>query len=255
MRSSWVQERENDTVRTQMYYAKEGIITQEMEYVAKIEDLSPELVRSEIARGRLIIPANVNHTSLEPMAIGIASKCKINANIGSSAIASDVMGEVEKMEVSQHYKADTAMDLSTGGDLDEIRRAVINASKIPIGTVPIYQILHDVNNKIEDLTIEVMLEVLERQAKQGVSYFTIHAGFLLETMPKVAKRKMGIVSRGGSLMAAWMMHYHRENPFYSAFDDILDICAKYDVSLSLGDSLRPGCLADASDDAQLGELK
>ncbi len=255
MRTSWVKKRENDSVRTQMHYAKKGIITEEMEYVAKVEDLSPELVRSEIARGRLIIPANVNHTSLEPMAIGIASTCKINANIGSSAIASDVMGEVEKMEVSQHYKADTAMDLSTGGDLDEIRRAVIGASKIPIGTVPIYQILHDVGNKIEDLSIEVMLEVLERQAQQGVSYFTIHAGFLLETMPKIAKRKMGIVSRGGSLMAAWMMHYHRENPFYTAYDEILDICAKYDVALSLGDSLRPGCLADASDDAQLGELK
>jgi len=255
MRSLWVDKRKNDAVRTQMYYAKQGIITEEMEYVAKIEELSPELVRSEIARGRLIIPANINHTSLEPMAIGIAAKCKINANIGSSAIASDVAGEVEKMEVSQKYKADTAMDLSTGGDLDDIRKAVIQASKIPIGTVPIYQILHDVGNKIEDLSIEVMLEVLERQAQQGVSYFTIHAGFLLSTMPKVAKRKMGIVSRGGSLMAAWMMHYHRENPFYTAFDEILDICAKYDVFLSLGDSLRPGCLADASDDAQLGELK
>ncbi|MDD3476514.1 MAG: phosphomethylpyrimidine synthase ThiC, partial [Sulfurimonas sp.] len=255
MRSLWVEKRKNDPVKTQMYYAKQGIITQEMEYVAKLEKLSPELVRSEIARGRMIIPANVNHTTLEPMAIGIAATCKINANIGSSAIASDVQGEVEKMQVSQHYKADTAMDLSTGGDLDEIRKAVIASSKIPIGTVPIYQILHDVGNKIEDLSIDVMLEVLERQAKQGVSYFTIHAGFLLETMPKIAKRKMGIVSRGGSLMAAWMMHYHRENPFYTAFDDILDICAKYDVSLSLGDSLRPGCLADASDDAQLSELK
>ena len=255
MRTQWLKKRQNDPVRTQMYYAKQGIITEEMEYIAKIEELSPELVRSEIARGRLIIPANVNHTSLEPMAIGIASKCKINANIGSSAIASDVQGEIEKVQVSQHYKADTAMDLSTGGDLDEIRKAVIANSKIPIGTVPIYQILHDVGNKIEALSIEVMLEVLERQAQQGVSYFTIHAGFLLETMPKVAKRKMGIVSRGGSLMAAWMMHYHKENPFYTAFDEILDICAKYDVSLSLGDSLRPGCLADASDDAQLGELK
>ncbi|MDQ7043876.1 MAG: phosphomethylpyrimidine synthase ThiC [Sulfurimonas sp.] len=255
MRSAWLKERENDPVRTQMFYAKKGIITGEMEYVAKIEDLSPELVRSEVARGRMIIPANVMHESLEPMAIGIASKCKINANIGSSAIAADIEDEVEKMKVSQKYKADTAMDLSTGGDLDEIRKAVIGASKIPIGTVPIYQILHDVGNKIEDLTIEVMLDVLERQAKQGVSYFTIHAGFLLETMPNIAKRKMGIVSRGGSLMAAWMMHYHRENPFYTAFDDILDICAKYDVSLSLGDSLRPGCLADASDAAQLGELK
>ncbi|HIP21178.1 MAG TPA: phosphomethylpyrimidine synthase ThiC [Sulfurimonas sp.] len=238
-----------------MFYAKKGIITGEMEYVAKIEELSPELVRSEVARGRMIIPANVMHETLEPMAIGIASKCKINANIGSSAIAADIEDEVEKMKVSQKYKADTAMDLSTGGDLDEIRKAVIGASKIPIGTVPIYQILHDVGNKIEDLTIEVMLDVLERQAKQGVSYFTIHAGFLLETMPNIAKRKMGIVSRGGSLMAAWMMHYHRENPFFTAFDEILDICAKYDVSLSLGDSLRPGCLADASDAAQLGELK
>ncbi len=255
MRSKWVAKRQNDEVRTQMHYAKKGIITEEMEYVAKIEDLDPELVRSEIARGRLIIPSNINHTNLEPMAIGLAARCKINANIGSSAIASDVQGEIEKIQVSQHYKADTAMDLSTGGDLDEIRRAVIANSKIPIGTVPIYQILHDVGNKIEDLSIDVMLEVLERQAKQGVSYFTIHAGFLLEFMPHIAKRKMGIVSRGGSLMAAWMMHYHRENPFFTAYDQILDICAKYDVALSLGDSLRPGCLADASDDAQLGELK
>jgi phosphomethylpyrimidine synthase len=189
MRTSWVEKRKDDPVRTQMYYAKQGIITEEMKYVAKIENLSEELVRSEIARGRMIIPANVNHTSLEPMAIGIASRCKINANIGSSAIASDVQGEIEKVQISQHYKADTAMDLSTGGDLDEIRSAVIANSKIPIGTVPIYQILHDVGNKIEDLSIEVMLEVLERQAKQGVSYFTIHAGFLLSTMPKVAKRK------------------------------------------------------------------
>ncbi|HQS67462.1 MAG TPA: phosphomethylpyrimidine synthase ThiC [Sulfuricurvum sp.] len=255
MRTEWVTKRKNDATPTQMYYAKQGIITEEMEYIAKIEDLDPELIRSEIARGRLIIPANVKHANLEPMAIGIAVRCKINANIGSSAIASDVQGEIEKIQVSQHYKADTAMDLSTGGDLDEIRRAVIGNSKIPIGTVPIYQILHDVGNKIEDMSIDKMLEVLERQAQQGVSYFTIHAGFLLSTMPKVAKRKMGIVSRGGSLMAAWMMHYHRENPFYTAFDDILDICARYDVSLSLGDSLRPGCLADASDDAQLSELK
>jgi len=255
MRKDWLVKRESDSVRTQMYYARKGIITEEMNYVAELEKLEPELVRSEVARGRMIIPANVNHETLEPMAIGIAATCKINANIGSSALASEIDGEVEKIEVSQKYKADTAMDLSTGGDLDEIRKAVIYNSKIPIGTVPIYQILHDVNNKIEDLTIEKMLEVLERQAQQGVSYFTIHAGFLLEAMPSIAKRKMGIVSRGGSLMAAWMMHYHKENPFYSAYDEILDICRKYDVSLSLGDSLRPGCLADASDDAQLGELK
>jgi len=255
MRTEWLKKREGDKVRTQMFYAKQGIITEEMEYVAKLEKLEPELVRSEVARGRMIIPANVNHTNLEPMAIGIAATCKINANIGSSALASNVEDEVEKIKVSQKFKADTAMDLSTGGDLDEIRRNVIANSAIPIGTVPIYQIIADCNDKIEDLTIEKMLDVLERQAQQGVSYFTIHAGFLLETMPNIAKRKMGIVSRGGSLMAAWMMHYHKENPFYEAFDEILDICAKYDVSLSLGDSLRPGCLADASDDAQLGELK
>ncbi|MGJ0286861.1 phosphomethylpyrimidine synthase ThiC [Aliarcobacter cryaerophilus] len=251
----WLEEHKNDKVRTQMYYAKQGIITPHMEYVAKVENLDAEFLRSEIARGRLIIPANVNHTNQIPMAIGIASSCKINANIGSSALASDVSKEIEKVDVCLKYGADTIMDLSTGGDLDMIRKAVIAHSTVPIGTVPIYQILHDVKDKIEDLSIEKMLEVIERQAQQGVSYFTIHAGFLLEFMPHIAKRKMGIVSRGGSLMAAWMMHYHKENPFNTAFDKILDICRKYDVSLSLGDSLRPGCLADASDEAQLRELK
>ena len=255
MRTQWVEKRKNDEVRTQMYYAKAGIITQEMEYIAKIENLSPQLLRAEVERGRLIIPANINHTNLKPMAIGIASKCKINANIGTSAIAPDINEELKKVDACLKYGADTIMDLSTGGDIDEIRKAVIAHSDVPIGTVPMYHILAEVNNKIEDLTIEKMLEVIERQAQQGVSYFTIHAGFLLETMPLIAKRKMGIVSRGGSLMAAWMMHYHKENPFYDAYDEILDICAKYDVALSLGDSLRPGCLYDASDDAQLGELK
>ncbi len=255
MRKEWVKKRENDNVRTQMFYARQGIITEEMKYVAQVENLSVELVRKEIARGRMIIPANVMHTSLKPMAIGIAATCKVNSNIGSSALASDPALEVEKVKVSEKHGADTVMDLSTGGDLDAIRKEVIANSNIPVGTVPMYQILHDINNKIEDLTIEKMLEVIERQAKQGVSYFTIHAGFLLRTMPLIAKRKMGIVSRGGSLMAAWMMHYHKENPFYTAFDEILEICRKYDVALSLGDSLRPGCLYDASDDAQLGELK
>lgn len=251
----WLDNHVNDKVRTQMYYAKKGMVTQDMRIVAKTEKLDIELVRSEVARGRLIIPANVNHRNLNPMSIGIASSCKINANIGSSALASDVSLEVEKVDVCLKYGADTIMDLSTGGDLDAIREAVIKHSTVPIGTVPIYQILHDCGGNIEKITIESMLAVLERQAKQGVSYFTIHAGFLLRFMPHIAKRKMGIVSRGGSLMAAWMMHYHRENPFYEAFDDILDICRRYDVSLSLGDSLRPGCLADASDEAQLSELK
>jgi phosphomethylpyrimidine synthase len=251
----WLDDHKDDKIRTQMYYAKKGIITPDMKYVAKVEKLNEEFVRSEIARGRLIIPANVNHKDLTPMAIGIASSCKINANIGSSALASDIEGEIEKVDVCLKYGADTIMDLSTGGDLDAIREAVIKHSRVPIGTVPMYQILHDCNNNIEDLTIDNMLRVLEKQAKQGVSYFTIHAGFLLEFMPHVSKRKMGIVSRGGSLMASWMMHYHKENPFYTAYDEILDICRKYDVSLSLGDSLRPGCLYDASDKAQLSELK
>jgi len=252
---SWLDNHKNDKVRTQMFYAKQGIITDDMKNVAKVENIDPELVRSEVARGRMIIPANVNHKNLVPMAIGIKSLCKINANIGSSSLASDIQGEIEKVDVCLKYGADTIMDLSTGGDLDAIREAVIAHSSVPIGTVPIYQIIHDCGDDINNLTIEAMLSTLEKQAKQGVSYFTIHAGFLLENMPNIAKRKMGIVSRGGSLMASWMMHYHKENPFYEAYDEILDICAKYDVSLSLGDSLRPGCLADASDEAQLNELK
>jgi len=255
MREKWIEKRKEHPVQTQMYFAKQGIITDEMQYVAKEENIDPELLRSEIARGRCIIPANINHKHQKPMAIGMVASCKINANIGSSALASDVSGEVEKVDVCLKYGADTIMDLSTGGDLDSIREAVIAHSSVPIGTVPIYQILHDCNDKIEDLTIEKMLEVIEKQAKQGVSYFTVHAGFLLRFMPHIAKRKMGIVSRGGSLMAAWMMHYHRENPFYEAYDAILDICQKYDVALSLGDSLRPGCLHDASDEAQLSELQ
>ena len=252
---SWLDNHTKDPVRTQMFYAKNNIITDDMKNVAKAENVDVELIRSEVARGRMIIPANVNHKNLIPMAIGIKSLCKINANIGSSALASDIAGEIEKVDVCLKYGADTIMDLSTGGDLDAIREAVIEHSSVPIGTVPIYQIIHDCGDDINNLTIEAMLATLEKQAQQGVSYFTIHAGFLLETMPLIAKRKMGIVSRGGSLMASWMMHYHKENPFYEAYDDILDICAKYDVSLSLGDSLRPGCLADASDEAQLSELK
>lgn len=169
-------------------------------------------------------------------------------------MASNIEEEIEKLNISIKYGADTVMDLSTGGNLNAIREAIIGASSVPIGTVPMYQIIHDVGS-VEKLDIKTMLDVIENQAKQGVSYFTIHAGFKLEFMPLVAKRKMGIVSRGGSLMASWMMHYHKENPFYTAFDEICEICAKYDVSLSLGDSLRPGCLYDATDEAQVSELK
>jgi len=251
----YLEKYKNDKIRTQMHYAKKGIITEDMKAVAIAENLDEKLVLNEVARGRMIIPANINHKTLKPMAIGIASRCKINANIGSSALASDINSEIEKVDMCLKYGADTIMDLSTGGDLDKIREAVIKHSTVPIGTVPIYQIIKECGDDVNNLTIEVMLKTLEKQAKQGVSYFTIHAGFLLENMPNIAKRKMGIVSRGGSLMASWMMHYHKENPFYEAFDDILNICAKYDVSLSLGDSLRPGCLHDASDEAQLNELK
>ncbi len=254
MRKEWIQRRSADSIKTQLHYAKRGIITEEMESVANIEGLNAETIRSEIAKGRLILPANIKHHALVPMGIGIATKTKINSNIGSSSLASSIDEEIQKTLVSIKYGADTIMDLSTGGDLDAIRSAVIENSTVPIGTVPIYQILHDVRGDVTKLNKDIMLEILERQAQQGVSYFTIHCGFLLEHMPKVAKRKMGIVSRGGSLMASYMLHYHQENPFYEAYDEILKICQKYDVSLSLGDSLRPGCLADASDEAQLGEL-
>lgn len=254
MREIWCKNRANDATPTQLFYAKNGIITGEMEYVAKIEGLEADFVREQVTIGRAIIPANINHHNLIPMAIGRAFKCKINANIGSSALSSGLEEEVQKVKTSIKYGADTIMDLSTGGNLDEIRSAVISNSSVPIGTVPMYQIIHDVGD-IKNLDIKSMLKTLEKQARQGVSYFTIHAGFLLKFMPLVAKRKMGIVSRGGSLMASWMLHYHKENPFYEAFDEICEICAKYDVALSLGDSLRPGCLYDATDEAQISELR
>ena len=243
-----------DKTPTQMYYAKKGVITPEMNYVAQTEKLNPELVRSEVAAGKMIIPANIHHENLLPMAIGREAKTKINANIGNSSLSSDICAELEKLQICLKYGADTVMDLSTGGDLDAIRSAIIANSTVPIGTVPMYQIIHDIK-EVENLTTDDILKTLERQARQGVSYFTIHAGFLLKFMPLVAKRKMGIVSRGGSLTASWMMHHHKENPFYEAFDDILEICAAHDVALSLGDGLRPGCLYDATDEAQLSELR
>ena len=243
-----------DKTPTQMYYAKKGVITPEMSYVAQVEALNPELVRSEVAAGKMIIPANIHHENLLPMAIGREAKTKINANIGNSSLSSDIDAELEKLQICLKYGADTVMDLSTGGDLDMIRSAIITNSTVPIGTVPMYQIIHDIK-EVENLTASDILKTLEKQARQGVSYFTIHAGFLLKFMPLVAKRKMGIVSRGGSLTASWMMHHHKENPFYEAFDDILEICAAHDVALSLGDGLRPGCLYDATDEAQLSELR
>lgn len=243
-----------DKTPTQMYYAKKGVITPEMNYVAQAEMLDPQLVRSEVAAGKMIIPANIHHENLLPMAIGREAKTKINANIGNSSLSSDIDAELEKLQICLKYGADTVMDLSTGGDLDAIRSAIIANSTVPIGTVPMYQIIHDIK-EVENLKAADILKTLEKQACQGVSYFTIHAGFLLKFMPLVAKRKMGIVSRGGSLTASWMMHHHKENPFYEAFDDILEICAAHDVALSLGDGLRPGCLYDATDEAQLSELR
>ena len=243
-----------DKTPTQMYYAKKGVITPEMNYVAQVEMLDPELVRSEVAAGKMIIPANIHHENLLPMAIGREAKTKINANIGNSSLSSDICAELRKLEICLEFGADTVMDLSTDGDLDAIRSAIIEHSSVPVGTVPMYEILKEAK-EVTNITNELILSVLEKQARQGVSYFTIHAGFLREFLPLVKKRKMGIVSRGGSLSASYMSKLNRQNPFYEIFDQILEICAKYDVSLSLGDGLRPGCLYDATDEAQLSELK
>ena len=240
--------------KTQMYYARRGELTKEMSYVAKVERVSENLVMDEVAKGSIIIPANVNHTNLKPMGIGRKLKTKVNANIGNSSLSSDICAELRKLEICLEFGADTVMDLSTDGDLDAIRSAIIEHSSVPVGTVPMYEILKEAK-EVTNITNELILSVLEKQAKQGVSYFTIHAGFLREFLPLVKKRKMGIVSRGGSLSASYMSKLNRQNPFYEIFDQILEICAKYDVSISLGDGLRPGCLYDATDEAQLSELK
>ena len=237
-----------------MHYARKGQITGEMQFVAQRERLTPEFVRDEVARGRMIIPANINHTSLEPMCIGVGSTCKINANIGNSATTSDIAGELDKLDYAVKFGADTVMDLSTGGDIPEIRKAIIAKSPVPIGTVPIYEALNRVR-RVEDLNINVMLEVIEEQAEQGVDYMTIHAGVLIQYVPLASKRITGIVSRGGAILAEWMVKNHRQNLLYENFDAITKIFQKYDVSYSLGDGLRPGCIADASDAAQFAELK
>jgi phosphomethylpyrimidine synthase len=254
MRSPWITPRLNDPIRTQMFYARQGIITQEMEYIAKREHVNGELIRSEVARGRMIIPANIHHTNLEPMCIGVASSCKINANIGNSATTSNIDEEVAKLHYAVKYGADTIMDLSTGGDIPRIRQAIIDASPIPVGTVPIYEALGRVR-RVEDLNINVMLEVIEEQAEQGVDYMTIHAGVLVQYVPLTTKRITGIVSRGGAILAEWMVKNHKQNFLYEHFDEICKIFQKHDVSFSLGDGLRPGCVADASDAAQFAELK
>jgi phosphomethylpyrimidine synthase len=241
---------------TQLEAARAGQITPEMEYVARREDLSPELVRDEVAAGRMVIPANKVHLAgrLEPMGIGIAAKCKINANIGNSAVTSDIAGELEKLHTSVHYGADTVMDLSTGKDIDNIRKAIIEASPVPIGTVPIYQMLEELGGNIEDMQPQHFLDMVEHQAKQGVDYMTVHCGVMLEHLHLTTSRVTGIVSRGGSLIAKWMMVHRKQNPLYTHFDDLCDIMREYDVTWSLGDGLRPGSIADASDAAQFAEL-
>ena len=254
MRSEWISSRMQDPIRTQLHYARKGMLTQEMEYVAKRENVAPELIRDEVARGRMIIPANIHHKNLEPMCIGVASKCKINANIGNSSTTSNLADEVAKLEYCVKYGADTVMDLSTGGDIPRIRQAIIDASPVPIGTVPIYEALNRVR-RVEDLTIDVMLEVIEEQAEQGVDYMTIHAGVLVQYIPLTTKRVTGIVSRGGAILAEWMVKNHKQNFLYEHFERICKIFQKHDVTFSLGDGLRPGSLADASDEAQFAELK
>ena len=241
--------------RTQLEEARSGIVTAEMKRVVLREPhLSPEQIRAEIAAGRMIVPANKVHLKykLEPMCIGRASLTKINANMGASPVSSGTDEEVEKLKWAERWGADTVMDLSTGGDLNACREAIIRNSTVPIGTVPIYSMI--IGRRIEDLTFDVILKELENQAKQGVDYFTIHAGVLREHLPFVKKRLIGIVSRGGSLLAKWMLIHNRQNPMYEIFEDICDIMREYDVSFSLGDGLRPGGLADATDEAQLREL-
>ena len=252
-RKSWIEKRTGPVV-TQMHYARQGTVTEEMEFVARRERLEPELVRAEVARGRMIIPANIRHPELEPMGIGVASKCKINSNIGNSSVSSNIEQELEKLAVSVKYGADTLMDLSTGGDIPAIRGAILRHSQVPIGTVPIYEALSRVP-QMRDLTPALLLEVIEEQAEQGVDYMTIHAGVLERHLPLVRNRVTGIVSRGGSILAHWMVENRKENPLYTHFEEICKIFQKYDVSFSLGDGLRPGSLADASDEAQFAELE
>ena len=240
---------------SQMHYARNGIITSEMEYIAIREGVEPEFVRKEIAEGRAILPANINHPEAEPMIIGRNFHVKVNANIGNSAVSSSIAEEVEKMTWATRWGADTIMDLSTGKNIHTTREWIIRNAPVPVGTVPIYQALEKVNGIAEDLTWEVYRDTLIEQAEQGVDYFTIHAGVLLRYIPITAKRMTGIVSRGGSIMAQWCLFHHKENFLYTHFEEICEIMKQYDVSFSLGDGLRPGSIADANDEAQFSELE
>jgi phosphomethylpyrimidine synthase len=257
LREPWIQARRarGDRNVTQMHYARRGEITEEMRFVALREHMDPETVRAEIAAGRAIIPANINHPEAEPMAIGNRFLVKINANIGNSATSSSIEEEVEKMRWAIRWGSDTVMDLSTGEDIHETREWILRNSPVPVGTVPIYQALQKVGGQPEDLSFDVFMETLEEQARQGVDYFTIHAGVQLRHVPLTARRVTGIVSRGGSILAKWCLAHHQENFLYTRFEEICDLIKQYDVAFSLGDGLRPGSLADANDEAQFAELR
>jgi phosphomethylpyrimidine synthase len=254
LRASWVARRAADKVCTQMHYAKAGIITEEMAFVAAREGMPVEFVRSEVARGRAIIPANRHHLELEPTIVGRGFRVKINANIGNSAVSSNIEEEVAKVQWATLWGADTAMDLSTGADIAQTREWVLRNCAVPLGTVPIYEALERAGGDATAITWELFREVLLEQAAQGVDYFTIHLGVLLRFVPLTAKRLTGIVSRGGAIHAKLCLSRHEENFAYTHFDEILDICAANDISISIGDGLRPGCIADANDAAQFSEL-
>ncbi len=240
---------------TQLEQARKNIVTEAMRHVAEFEGVEPDFIREQIAAGKLVIPANKIHlqTTLKPKGIGRAITTKINANIGASPLASDQAGELRKLNMALKYGADAVMDLSTGGDVDRCRCNLIENSPIPMGTVPLYEMI--ISKPIEELTYDDILQTCRKQAEQGVDFFTMHAGELKEHLPLTEKRLAGIISRGGSLLAKWMIHHNKQNPFYEVFDDLCDIMREYDVSFSLGDGLRPGCLADATDDAQIAELR
>jgi len=240
---------------TQLLRARQGLLTPEMEAVARLEGLSPETIRSEVAAGRMVIPANPRHRIERPAGIGLACRTKVNANIGNSALCSGMAEEIRKLEWAVRLGSDTVMDLSTGGEIDRIREEILARSPVPVGTVPIYQAVREVGDQGERLDPERLLEVIDRQGAQGVDYITVHCALLRAHLPLAARRVTGIVSRGGSLMAGWMRRHGEENPLYARFDDLLAIARRHDMTLSLGDGLRPGCLADASDAAQFAELE
>lgn len=252
-RAEAIARRASSSNQTQIHFARKGQITEELAYVARVERVDPEVLRNQVARGQVVIPANIRHVDLDPVGIGMSLSCKVNANIGNSALTGTIETELEKLRHSIRFGADTVMDLSTGGDIDRIRQAIVKHSTVPIGTVPVYQALENAGS-VAKMSSDDLLAMIEHQAKQGVDYMTLHAGLLREHLPLVKRRVTGIVSRGGAIMAQWMIEHDAQNPLYERWDEVLDICSRYDVTISAGDGLRPGCQADASDDAQFAEL-